>query len=162
MSTMSQAIIPITINTFKPMNGNIAADTRGTDVIDAAFGPLSSTSDDGFQISMGGPDGKSIIITRMENATGTLVKLNYQLQSTAYVLNGVAFLPIDNSNHTRDVFPQFHLNRTSSDSSICVDDNFDSANKASLFTYVILVEEIATERIGIIDPAVTNEMEPEM
>lgn len=159
MSTMSQATIPITINTFKPMNGNTAAAARGIDVIDFAFGPFSSFSDDGFKISMGGADGKSLIITRETNARGTTVNLNYQLQSTAYVLNGVAFLPINNSIHTRDVFPQFHLNRTSTDSSICVDDVFDSANKANLFTYVILVEEIATGSIGIIDPDIRNEMD---
>ncbi len=88
--------------------------------------------------------------------SGTPVVINYVLNNNAYVLLGIAFNP-HGSGAGRKEFPQVVLTRTLSNSTMAVTDA--SVVPGVPYTYVILVQEVATGSIGIIDPEIENESE---
>ena len=87
---------------------------------------------------------------------GTEVQINYQLNDPRYVLLGIAFNP-NGPGAGRQEFPEVVLNRSTNGSSMSVTDESLASYQGVDYTYVILVQEVATGFIGIIDPDIEND-----
>lgn len=87
---------------------------------------------------------------------GTEVQINYQLNDPRFVLLGIAFNP-NGPGAGRQEFPEVILNRTTNGSSMSVIDESLASFQGVDYTYVILVQEVATGCIGIIDPDIEND-----
>lgn len=100
-------------------------------------------------------DGQSITITVPKGYQG-LVQLIYQLPDPRYVLLGAAF---EGPNHDAGQleFRDIDLNRDITGSQMVVTDSCDKQFDKIDYSYVILVQEVATGNIGIIDPDVETE-----
>lgn len=87
---------------------------------------------------------------------GTEVKIQYQLADPRYVLLGAAFNP-NGPGAGRQEFPTVTLNRDLNGSTMTVLDESLPAFQGVDYTYVILVQQVATGFIGIIDPDLEND-----
>ena len=87
---------------------------------------------------------------------GTPVKINYVLNDARYVLLGIAFNP-NGPGAGRQEFPKVTLTRSLANSQMVVDDSSLQAFQGVDYTYVILVQEVKTGSIGLIDPDIENE-----
>ncbi len=86
----------------------------------------------------------------------TEVQIDYQLPDPRYVLLGIAFNP-NGPGAGRQEFPTVTLNRTVAGSTMSVLDESLPASQGVDYTYVILVQQVATGFIGMIDPDIENE-----
>lgn len=87
---------------------------------------------------------------------GTEVKIKYQLSDPDYVLVGVAFNP-NGPGAGRQEFPTVTLQRNLTGSTMVVTDKSLPAFQGVDYTYVILVQQVATGFIGLIDPDLEND-----
>jgi len=138
-SSQPTATITVTIDAFFPI-GSIY--------------PINST----LALTAGDPQvfnlsGDTLTITV---PSGTPVIINYVLNDSRYVLLGIAFNP-NGAGAGRKEFPQVALTRTLSNSTMSVTDASLAAFQGVHYTYVILVQEVATGSIGIIDPDIEND-----
>lgn len=125
-----------------------------------AFYPIGAIYPVNYQLALvsGNPkaftlaDGKLTITVPV----GTEVQINYQLNDPRYVLLGIAFNP-NGPGAGRQEFPEVVLNRTTTGSSMSVFDESLASFQGVDYTYVILVQEVATGCIGIIDPDIEND-----
>ncbi len=90
-------------------------------------------------------------------AAGTPVQIQYQLNDPAYVLVGIAFKPMGAPGAGRLEFPVVTATRTPLSSSLVVQDASLASLQGIDFSYVIVVQQVATGFIGIIDPDIEND-----
>lgn len=148
---MYTATVQITINQFMPMNGIVAESPS----IDATIAPPVNTSPQP-QTEVFSGDGQLIVIKVPAGYEGK-VSLTYQLPDPRYVLLGFAF-----DDPQGDVgclqFPGIEIERdpTGGDATVICSCDPDFYNVD--YSYVILVQEVATGNIGLIDPDVEVEI----
>jgi hypothetical protein len=87
---------------------------------------------------------------------GTEVKIQYSLPDPRYVLLGAAFNP-NGPGAGRQEFPTVTLKRDVNGSTMVVTDKSLPAFQGIDYTYVILVQQVATGFIGLIDPDLEND-----
>lgn len=138
-SSQPAATITVTIDAFFPI-GSIYP-ISSTLALTAGNPQVFNLSDDTLTITV---------------APSTPVVINYVLNSNAYVLLGIALNPHGNGAG-RQEFPSVTLNRTTTSSQMAVTDLSLPAAQGINYAYVILVQEVATGNIGIIDPDIENE-----
>lgn len=149
---MYSATVLLTIEKFKPMSGVVAK----SPTIDAVIGapqdisPPPHPADPVFS-----GDGESITITVPEGYNGT-VQLIYQLPDPKYVILGAAFRS-PNGGAGRLEFRDVDLYRDSFGSEMTVTDECLDQYYGDTFSYVILVQEVGTGNIGLIDPDVETD-----
>lgn len=150
---MYTATTVLTINKFVPMVGVVGQ----SPTIDATIAPPTNTSvpppNQDTPVFTG--DGESITVTVPANYTGS-VELTYQLPDPRYVLLGLAFKNA-RGGAGRLEFRTILINRDPTGSQLTVTDACIPALNGIDFHYVILVEEVATGNIGLIDPGIDNE-----
>lgn len=138
-SSQPTATITVTIDAFFPI-GSIYP-ISSTLALTAGDPQVFNLSDDTLTITV--PPSTSVVV-------------NYVLNDARYVLLGIAFNP-HGPGAGRQEFPSVTLNRTTTNSQMAVTDVSLPAAQGVPYTYVILVQEVATGSIGIIDPDIENE-----
>lgn len=149
-------LITIAPDGFIPMSGVV----QNSESITAHLGKPQDTSPPSPQPATFSGDGESIQITVPTGYQGA-VQLTYQLPSARYTLVGIAFTqanPAPNQQLTesfsRIEFPQVIIQRDVTGSQMIVTDEcLDQFNNV-VFDYVILVQDIETGNIGLIDPEI--------
>lgn len=152
---MYTATTQLTINRFVPMNGVIGDSPS----IDATISPPVNTSPQpaGQKVPVFTGDGQSIRITVPSGYTGS-TQLTYQLFDSRYVLLGLAFeTPAKGAGRTE--FSALTINRDTTSSQIIVTDECVPELAGIDFNYVILVQEVATGFIGLIDPDIETDID---
>lgn len=99
-------------------------------------------------------DGDTIVVTLPNGVSGS-VQLNYTLSDPKYVLLGIAFAPAL-GGVGRTEFPSIQIARTIKGSSMSVTDTCQTDFNEINFNYIILVQEVATGSIGVIDPEIES------
>ncbi len=148
---MYTANVLLTIETFVPMTGVIGQSPS----IVAIIAPPKDTSALPAPAPVFNGDGQSIVITVPKGYLGS-VQLTYQLPDAKYVLLGVAFRG-PNGGVGRVEFRGVGIERDLYSSQLTVTDSCVNLCNGIDFTYVILVQEVATGSIGLIDPDIENE-----
>ena len=144
------ADITITMPTtpFVSTNGMVdPATARNTINATLAFSTPSA-----YASFFAGSTGQLIIVTPPPGYTGQ-VQLNYKLASTAFTLLGLAFEPAAGDVGQRE-FRTVALNRNDLGSVMTVSDMLVPSDASVTFTYGILVQDVATGAIGLIDPQI--------
>lgn len=91
---------------------------------------------------------------------GQTVKVIFQLPDPDYVLLGVAFNPNQaDVPGSRAEFPEVDILRTPPVSQLTLTDNSLKMFSDVDFNYVILIQQVETGQIGVIDPDIINEPE---
>lgn len=147
---MYSAKIEITINQFTPTNGIIGS---GNSVAATLSAPVNISSDPVPGTFTG--DGQNLTVNVPPNYDGQ-VQLNLQLNSPHYILIGVAFTPTS-GRLGRTQFPVIANNRSSAQSLLTITDSCDPAESQFNFNYGIIVQQVSTGQIGIIDPRVETD-----
>lgn len=149
---MYSATVLLAINNFVPMTGIYGESPS----IDATISPPNDISPVPSPGVFSG-DGESITITVPANYMGS-VQLIYQLPDPRYVMLGAAFKG-PNGGLGRLEFRSVGLSRDPYGSQMVVTDScVDKCNDVE-FSYVILVQEVGTANIGLIDPGIKTEGE---
>ena len=151
---MYTANVLISIQDFVPMNGILGQSST----IVATIAPPRDTSAYPPQppakpVFSG--DGESIVVTVPSGYLGA-VQLTYQLPDPKYVLLGLAF-DGPNGGVGRLEFRSVAINRDVYGSQLTVTDACMNVCVGIDYTYVILVQEVASGNIGLIDPGIENE-----
>lgn len=149
---MYTATVQITINQFVPMNGVLAQSPS----IDATLGrPINTSPQPQTDVFSG--DGQHIIIKVPAGYEGK-VNITYQLPDPRYVLLGFAFDTPKGGDAGCIQFPGIEIERdpTGGDATVICSCDPDFYNVD--FDYVILIQEVATGNIGLIDPDVEVEI----
>jgi hypothetical protein len=133
------ATVNVSIQQFRPLGGIFPI--TATFQLDPSTPPV-------FELS-----GKSIIVRTM-----TPTSITFQLADSNYVLLGVAFEADGTATPSsgRAQFPQITIQRTQKGSSLQVQ---DQGTTPTPYSYLLLVQQIATGEIGVIDPSIENEPE---
>jgi hypothetical protein len=147
------ALVDLTIEQFVPMNG-VWGDSP---CIAATISPPKDISPPPYPaVPVFSGDGETIKINVPEGYDGD-VRLIYRLADPRYLLLGAAFKNPD-GGVGRMQFRRIGLEHTCSGSEMSVIDTCQPQWNDVNFTYVILVQEVATANIGLIDPGIqTNE-----
>jgi len=148
---MYTATVQITINQFVPMNGLI----QESPSIDATLAAPVNTSPQP-QTPVFSGTGEQIVITVPTGYEGK-VSITYQLPTSDYVLLGFSFVN-PNGGAGRLQFPGVEIERdpTGGDATVICSCAPDCYNVN--YSYVILIQEVATGNIGLIDPMVVVEI----
>ena len=151
---MYTATVQITINQFAPISG------QGPNIA-ATLAPPNNTSP--TPPPPGPPvfsvNGDLITICVAQSYVGA-VQLTFQLPDPNYVLLGIAVDPTGTPSGTsvgRQQFRTITVNRDPTGSQLTVTDACLGDFNTIDFEYVILVQQVATGAIGIIDPGIDNE-----
>ena len=147
---MYSAQIEISITQFIPTNGVIGSGNS----VSATLSAPQDTSPDPIPGMFQG-NGQNLLITVPGDYSGQ-VQLNLFLNSPRYLLIGVAFTPID-GDVGRTEFPVIANNRTPTQSLLTITDTCSPTKNQVNFNYGIVVQQVATGQIGIIDPRVETE-----
>ncbi|MBI2510426.1 MAG: hypothetical protein HYV96_00475 [Opitutae bacterium] len=148
---MYTATVQLTINQFVPMNGTIA-ESPSIDATIAA--PINTSPQPQTPVFSG--DGEQIVITVPAGYDGS-VCLTYQLPSSDYVLIGFSFVN-PNGGAGRLQFPGVEVERDPTGGQATVICSCDPDYYNIDYSYVILVQEVATGNIGLIDPEIEIEI----
>jgi hypothetical protein len=101
--------------------------------------------------------GETIVVAVPPNQT---VNLTFQVPDPAYVLLGIAFNPGQaGASQGRDEFPLVTIQREANKNQMTVRDESLALFYNVDFAYVILIQQVATGLIGVIDPDIINEPE---
>lgn len=132
------ATVNVAIQQFRPLGGIFP--------ITATFALDPSTPQPLFELR-----GKSIIVHTMAPTS-----ITFQLNDPNYVLLGVAFEADGTATPSsgRGQFPQITIQRSPGGSSLQVQDQGTTQNP---YSYLLLVQQVATGEIGLIDPSIENE-----
>ena len=152
---MYTATTQITIAEFVPMTGVITTSPS----IRATLSPPINTSPqpENQDVPVFTGDGESITVTVPKGYTGS-TQLTYQLFDSRYVLLGLAFLN-PSGGAGRIQFNCVDIDRDTTSTQITVTDACNPALAGIEYKYVILVQEVGTGQIGLIDPDIENEIE---
>lgn len=147
---MYTATVLLEIEKFVPMTG-IYGESPSIDAVvhepkDISPGPKTDVFSG---------DGNTITITVPAGYEGS-VQLIYQLPDSKYVLLGAAFKG-PNGGVGREEFRNIALNRDPYGSEMTVTDSCMDQADTVTYSYVILVQEVATANIGLIDPDIETE-----
>lgn len=149
MNTVTySALINITITDFQPAHGGIG------NSITAQLSPPQDISESP-QPNMFQGDGQNLTVVVPDGFTGQ-VQLNLNLDDPKFILIGVAFTP-SSGRLGRTEFPVIANNRCSHKSLLTITDICDPNESPINFNYGIVVQDVATGAIGIIDPRVETE-----
>ncbi len=150
---MYTATVLLSIEKFVPMStGEFAVSTS----IVATINPPTDTSPPPkTTVPVFSGDGQSITITVPNGYKGS-VQLTYQLPDPRYVMLGLAFKGPD-GGVGRLEFRDVVVYRDPYGSELTVTDSCMQEFSGVTFAYVILVQEVATAAIGLIDPDVDTE-----
>jgi hypothetical protein len=151
---MYTATVQITINKFAPI-------TKSGPSIDASLSLPTNTSAPGSGGSKVFPKAKQspqkIVVCPPPGYVGA-VQITFQLANAAYVLVGMAVIPeLSHGSAGRLQFRSVSISRDCYGSQMTVTDACLKEFANIPFTYVILVQEISSGAIGLIDPEVDNE-----
>ena len=151
---MYTATVLLNITAFVPMSGHVSASPS----ISAVIAPPHDTSPPPPppQPVFSG-NGESIVITVPRGYTGA-VQLTYQLPDTRYVLLGAAYRG-PHGGVGRVLFPALSVSRDPYGSQMTVTDSCANGFNNLDFSYVILVQEVTSGNIGLIDPDIKNNNE---
>lgn len=143
----------IAITTFRPLGGVFPISAR------LALTPGTTPE---FPVII---DGTNITI---EPPTGVPVELVFNLAQPAYVLLGMAF-----STNTafgsvgQTTFPDINIRHVTNDEGVpvackmtVIDNSRITTVQQQSFNYIILVQDVASSEIGIIDPRIVNKPGP--
>jgi hypothetical protein len=147
---MYSAQINITITQFTPTDGIIGS---GNSVAATLSEPVN-TSPNPVPGTFTG-SGQNLTVNVSPQYDGQ-VQLNLNLSSPHYILIGVAFTP-SSGRLGRTEFPVIANNRSSHQSLLTITDICDPAESNILFNYGIVVQQVSTGQIGIIDPRVETD-----
>lgn len=149
---MYTATVLLEIREFIPMTGDFG---KSPSII-AYISPPKDTSPPPQPLTpVFSGDGESITITVPKGYPGS-VQLTYQLPSPKYLLLGLAF-KAENGSVGELEFRTVTINRDSFGSQLTVTDSCLNTFNDVTYAYVILVQEVATGNIGLIDPDVETE-----
>ena len=150
---MYSATVLLSIQEFVPMTGIYGQSPS----IVAVIAPPKDISPPPYpKTPVFSGDGQSITITIPRHYKGS-VELIYQLPDPRYVLLGAAF-KAPNGDVGRQEFRDVDVDRDAISSQMTVVDTCDPRFFKVDFSYVILVQEVATGNIGLIDPDVETEI----
>ncbi len=151
---MYTATVQIAINQFNVNPGAYAT-------IDATLSPPVNTSPNppppGPPVFSG--DGQQITVCVPQGYLGA-VQFTFQLPDPNYVLVGIAVDPTrapDGPSVGRQQFRTITVNRDPSGGQLTVTDSCNAEFNFIEFNYVILVQQVASGAIGIIDPGIDND-----
>lgn len=144
---MYSAIIEITINEFTPTNGVIGS---GSSVSATLSAPVNTSPDPVPGMFQG--TGQNLLVSVPQTYDGQ-VQLNLKLNSPHYILIGVAFTPAD-GRLGRTEFPVIANNRNSGQSLLTITDSCNAEQNQINFNYGIVVQQVSTGQVGIIDPRI--------
>lgn len=150
---MYSATVLLTIREFVPMTG-IFGQSPSIDAVIAPPHDISPPPAPKTPVFSG--DGQSITITVPRSYQGS-VQLVYQLPDPRYVLLGAAFKAPDGDVGLRE-FRDISVDRDPSGSQMTVTDDCVQQCYNVDYSYVILVQEVATANLGLIDPDVETEI----
>ena len=147
---MYTATVLIEIEKFVPMT--TGAFVEGDNIV-AVINPPTDTSPPPYpETPVFSGDGESITITIPKGYQGS-VQLTFQLPDSKYVILGAAFKS-PNGGVGREEFRNVIVERDIYGSQMTVTDECMEECDGVTFAYVILVQEVATAMIGLIDPDV--------
>lgn len=150
---MYTATVVITITEFVPMSGVCG----NSPSISANIAPPTDTSPPPYpDTPVFSGDGESIQVNIPEGYQGS-VQITYQLPDPGFVLLGLAFYS-PRGGAGRSEFRTVAINRDSSGSQLTVTDACNPAANQVDFDYVILVQEVGTGNIGLIDPDIETDI----
>lgn len=149
---MYTATVQITVNQFVPMNGVI----KESPSIDATLAaPINTSPQPQTDVFSG--DGEQIVITVPVDYEGK-VSLTYQLPSADYVILGFSFVN-PNGGAGRMEFPGVEIERDPTGGEATVICSCDPDYYNVNYSYVILVQDVTTGNIGLIDPQIVIEID---
>jgi hypothetical protein len=151
---MYSATVLLTVQKFVPMNGVVG---QSPSIVATIAPPQDISPPPHPATPVFSGDGQSITITVPKGYEG-LVQLIYQLPDPRYVMLGAAFQGPNQSAGQLE-FRDVDLNRDLTGSQMVVTDSCDPQFYGVEFSYVILIQEVATGNIGLIDPGVETEEE---
>lgn len=144
---MYTATVLLSIQGFVPTSGIYG---QGP-FIDATVNPPTDTSPPPkppYEVFTG--DGQSITITISSTYVGA-VALTFQLPSPDYVIIGLAFKSVGGQVGQAE-FPAMTIYRDPSGSQLTLIDSCDAQDDKLDFNYSILIQEVSSGNIGVIDP----------
>lgn len=152
---MYTATTQLSITEFVPMSGVVDASPS----IKATISPPINTSPQpiGQDTPVFTGDGQSITVTVLKTYVGS-TQLTYQLFDPRYVLLGLAFRNV-RGGAGRIEFNCVDIDRDPGSSQIVVTDTCNPALVGIDYSYVILIQEVESGFIGLIDPNITTETE---
>lgn len=153
---MYTATILITIDQFVPMNGVVA---QSPSIVAQLSPPRDTSASQPPGGSVFAGNGESIVVTLPPTYVGSVL-LTYQLPNPAYTLIGIAFRPTPTPKGTdvgRQEFRTVNIQRDPFGSQMTVTDASLRALSGIDFNYVILVQEVASGNIGLIDPDIETD-----
>lgn len=148
---MYTATVFLSVEKFVPMIGIFGE----SPLIVALISPPRDTSALPAPVPVFSGDGQTIVVTVPKGYLGS-VQLTYQLPDPKYVMLGSAFKG-PNGGVGRIEFRDVVIERDVYGSQLMVTDACMNVCNNIEFTYVILVQEVATGNIGLIDPGIENE-----
>lgn len=149
---MYTATVQLTIEQFVPMNGVIAESPS----IDAIVAPPVNTSPQP-QTDVFSGDGEHIAIKVPAGYEGK-IGITYQLPDPRFVLLGFSFEAPEGGDPGCLEFPGIEIERDPTGGQATVICSCDPDYNNIDYSYVILVQEVATGNIGLIDPDVEVEI----
>jgi hypothetical protein len=148
---MYTANVLLAVQEFVPMTGVFGQ----SPAMMATISPPRDTSATPAPQPVFSGDGETITVTVPNKYVGS-VEITYQLPDPRYALLGLAFKG-PNGGVGRVEFRSVSIKRDVYGSQITVTDACVERYNGVEFTYVILVQEVASGNIGLIDPGIENE-----
>jgi hypothetical protein len=133
------AAIRIHLNKFRPL-GSVVACSASMELADSGEGAVSLS-------------GKNLILKRPGANEEAEVDLAFFLDATNYVLLGITFSRTDGADVGQTEFPKVLIETVSPDRKMTV---CDMRQTVANYDYAILVQEVATGLVGLIDPEIEN------
>jgi hypothetical protein len=153
---MYTATVLLEIEEFIPMTGSF---TESPSIIAKIYPPTDTSPPPPAEPPVFSGDGQTITITIPKGYQGS-VQLTYQLPDSKYVLLGAAFKGPD-GGVGRLEFRDVIVDRDPYGSQMTVTDACMHTADSVTFAYVILVQEVSTANIGLIDPEIETENQQE-
>jgi hypothetical protein len=147
---MYTATVHLEIKQFVPMTGIYGQSPSIVAIVHAPQDITPGPDTDVFT-----KEGDKIIITVPKGYDGS-VQLIYQLPDAKYVLLGAAFKG-PNGGVGREEFRNIAINRDPFGSEMTVTDSCMDECSNVTYSYVILVQEVETANIGLIDPEIETQ-----
>jgi len=150
---MYSATVLLTVQEFVPMTGIYGQSPS----IVATIAPPEDISPPPYpKTPVFSGDGQSITITVPKNYKGS-VQLIYQLPDPRYMMIGAAFKSPHGGVGQLE-FRSVSINRDPYGSQMTVTDDCIQQSDKVEYSYVILVQEVSTANIGLIDPDIETEI----
>lgn len=150
---MYTATVLIEIEQFVPMSTGAFAES--TSIKAKIYPPTDTSPPPAPPVPVFSGDGQKILITVPKGYDGS-VQLTYQLPEPKYVFIGVAFKN-PNGGVGCEEFRDSDIYRDPYGSELTVTDSCINEYDNVTFAYVLVIQEVATAALGIIDPDVETQ-----